>query len=366
MPLRVSIDNSKVGLKGEAGYKLLEAACNSFSCGVCIGEKYSEEVKHNGIVQLCNWDQPESVQLPPPTVHARPVFAAAGRAAAKPPGAQDTVREEPRVVYEDDDLAVVMKPAGWSCLPQPAGVNAAWVKMKPLARRQQVLELQQQAACPPLQAWLLLHFGVDPNCEASRDQASDRGIAHRLDVETSGPILVGKTLKGLEHAKKQIVGGLLKDYVALVHGTFSTERGECRAPVDTSIFADTKRVRVDPSGMPANTVWEALAEYESPDNGERYTLVHCRMVTLRTHQIRVHMQYLGHPLVGDRLYGSGDKPAFCPRIFLHKFRIGFTNLKNQTCIEACSLQSAQDLWKGLRKLKKVGGMAMMGCGAPGL
>merc|ERR1719265_1256810 len=219
---------------------------------------------------------------------------------------------------------------------------------------------------PPIQAWLILHFGADPNCAASRDQSSDRGLVHRLDVETSGPILVGKTLKGFEHAKKQVAAGLVKDYLALVHGTFSTERGECRAPVDNSIFAATKRVRVDPSGQSAVTIWEALAEYEFSETGERFTLVHCRMVTLRTHQIRVHMQYLGHPLVGDRLYGSGDKPVFCPRIFLHKFRIGFSNLKNQARIETCSLQSAQDLWKALGKLRKVGGMAMMGCGAPGL
>merc|ERR1719272_2317888 len=197
------------------------------------------------------------------------MFAPAGRGAPKalPSGAQDAVREEPRVVYEDDDVAVVLKPPGWSCLPLPEGVNPAWAKLKPLARRQQVAELLLQAASPPLQAWLLLNFGADPNCDASRDQTSDRGLAHRLDVETSGPILVGKTLKGFEHAKKQVVQGLLKDYIALVHGSFSTERGECRAPVDTTIFADTKRVRVDPCGMAANTVWEALAEYESPDNG---------------------------------------------------------------------------------------------------
>jgi 23S rRNA-/tRNA-specific pseudouridylate synthase len=366
VPLRLSIDNSKVGLKGEAGYKLLEAACSSFSCAVCIGERYSEEVKHNGIIHLCNWEQPDgAVQLPTPAVHARPVFAPGRRAATKAP-VTGAARDEPRIVYEDDDLAVVLKPAGWSCLPQPQGVDASWAKLKPLARRQKVAELLQQASNPPLHAWILLWFGGDPNCDASRDTRSDRGMVHRLDVESSGPILIGKTLKGVEHAKKQVVTGLLKDYVVLVHGTFSTERGECRAPIDTSIYADTKRVRVDPSGQFATTIWEALAEYEDTDAGERYTLVHCRMVTLRTHQHRVHMQYLGHPVVGDRLYGTGDIPAFCPRIFLHKFRIGFTNLKNQACIEACSLQSVQDLWKALGKLRKVGGMAMMGCGAPGL
>merc|ERR1719222_661896 len=143
------------------------------------------------------------------------------------------------------------------------------------------------------------------------------------------------------------MAGLLKDYLCLVHDSFPTERGECVAPIDTSTYAETKRVRIDPKGQPATTVWEAIAEYENPDTKERYTLVHCRMVTLRTHQIRVHFQHLGHPLVGDSLYGLGDPPAFCSRIFLHKFRIGFFNLKGEACVERCSLQCAPDLWKAL-------------------
>jgi len=187
-----------------------------------------------------------------------------------------------------------------------------------------------------------------------------------LDLDTSGPLLVGKTLKGYEHARKQIVSGLLKDYIALVHGTPATDRGECCAPIDTSAYTETKRVRIDPGGQPATTVWEVVAEYESPDRRDRYSLVHCRMVTLRTHQVRVHLQHLGHPLVGDRLYGAGEPPEFCPRIFLHKVRTGFFNLQGQACVELCSLQTVPDLWRTLGRLRKVGGMAMMGCGAPGL
>ena len=72
-------------------------------------------------------------------------------------------------------------------------------------------ELMAQTLASPLQAWLFLQFGSDPNCDASRDQQSDRGIAHRLDVDASGPLLAGKTLKGFEHARKQIMAGLLKD-----------------------------------------------------------------------------------------------------------------------------------------------------------
>lgn len=107
------------------------------------------------------------------------------------------------MLYEDEDMAVVMKPAGWSCQPQPEGVDPAWAHLKPLARRKQVGSLLAQEEPAPLQAWLLLQFGTDPNCEASRDQNSDRGIVHRLDADTSGPMLVSKTLKGLD--RKSVV-----------------------------------------------------------------------------------------------------------------------------------------------------------------
>uniref|UniRef100_A0A7S4RF37 Pseudouridine synthase RsuA/RluA-like domain-containing protein n=1 Tax=Alexandrium monilatum TaxID=311494 RepID=A0A7S4RF37_9DINO len=383
VPMWLRIENNKI--KPGAGYAALQAACSSLALSVCTGEKSgetkcgprqcvntgcSDEVKHNCVAHLTGWRPEGAEPLPAPSPHAKPLFAPPGRGAPKaaPSGVEEPVREEPRVVYEDDDLAIVLKPAGWSCLPQPKGVDPAWARLKPLARRKQVGELMTMASsAPPLQAWLLLHFGADPNCDASRDQGSDRGLAHRLDLDTSGPILIGKTLKGYEHARKQVLAGLLKDYVALVHGTLPTERGEIVAPIDASAYQQLKRVRVDSSGQPATTVWEAIAEYESPERrDERYTLVQCRVGTLRTHQIRAHLQHMGFPVVGDKLYGNGEPPSFCPRIFLHKCRIGFFNVKGQTCVETCSLQTAPDLWNALGCLRKVGGMAMKGCGAPGL
>eukprot|EP00418_Pyrodinium_bahamense_P094517 CAMPEP_0179047228 /NCGR_PEP_ID=MMETSP0796-20121207/19090_1 /TAXON_ID=73915 /ORGANISM="Pyrodinium bahamense, Strain pbaha01" /LENGTH=851 /DNA_ID=CAMNT_0020743669 /DNA_START=38 /DNA_END=2590 /DNA_ORIENTATION=+ len=378
VPLWLRLENNK--FKAAAGYAALQAACASLVLSVCTGEvsgdekcgprqcvhvNCSDDLKHNCVAHLTGWTAPEgAAALPAPAPHPRSFFAPPGRAAPRPPpsGVEEPVRDEPRVVYEDSDLAVILKPAGWSCLPQPRGVDPSWARLRPLARRKEVGELMMQnSSAPPLQAWLLLHFGADPTCDASRDQASDRGLAHRLDLDTSGPILIGKTLKGYEHARKQVLAGLLKDFVTLVHGTPSTERGECCAPIDASAYAEQKRVRIDAAGQPATTVWEVIAEYESPERrDERYTLVHCRVGTLRTHHIRVHMQHVGHPIVGDRLYGSSDPPAFCPRLFLHKCRVGFFNLQGQACIESCSLQSAPDLWSALGRLRKVGGMGAKG------
>jgi len=382
LPLWIRIDDNLIDTGNV--HAALQTICSSICCSVCCGEQSGDakcsmrqcvnigccdDMKHNCIAHICHWGQPaDGTLLPEPGPHALQVFTSPGRGvAARPPsGAEEPMRAEPRIIYEDDDIAVVLKPQGWSCMPNPPDVNPAWGRMKPLAKRQQVAELLTQSAPAPLQGWLLLRFGADPNCEASRDQASDRGMTHRLDVDTSGPLLVGKTLRGCEHSRKQIVAGILKDYVVLVHGTLSTSRGECNAPINTKVYSELKHVTIDANGQPATTVWEVLVEYQSPDKQETYTLMHCRMATLRTHQIRIHMQHLGHPIVGDPIYGSEDKPVFCPRIFLHKFRIGFFNVQGEACIETCSLQTMPDLWKALGRLSKVGGMAMTGCGAPGL
>ncbi|CAK0883387.1 unnamed protein product [Prorocentrum cordatum] len=382
VPLWLKVENDKT--KGASGYKALKSACKQLSCSVCLGETSGaakcgprqcvnggccDDLKHSCVAHLCGWDRSAASEpLPAPGAHARPMFDKPGRGAVKAPpsNAEAPLRDEPRLLYEDADLAVVLKPPGWSCLSQPTGLDPRWAKLSGLARRAKVGDLMCDAVVPALQAWLLLRFGADPTCDAARDQASDRGMAHRLDVDVSGPLLVGKTLRGYEHAKRQIVLGVLKDYVALVHGTFSTDRGECTAPIDSSRYESEKRVRVSAEGQPAITVWEVVAEYECPETQEAYSLVHCRMVTLKTHQIRAHMHHLGNPVVGDPVYGEGGPPEWCPRLFVHKLRLGFFGVEGEARFETCSLQTAPDLWSALGGLRKVGGMAAKGCGAPGL
>merc|ERR1712083_992488 len=102
---------------------------------------------------------------------------------------------------------------------------------------------------------------------AARDQGSNRGLVHHLDPEASGPVLVGKTSKGYEHAKKQFAAGFLEDYVALVHGTFAMERGDCNASINVATQAQEGRVQIAmQKGKHATTGWESIAEYELPDS----------------------------------------------------------------------------------------------------
>ncbi|CAE7231488.1 unnamed protein product, partial [Symbiodinium natans] len=378
VPLWLRLESNRAT---QEAHRALAEACERLCFAVCLGERTedeacgprrcvnaacSDQLKHNCVAHLSGTAWKGTV--PAPGFHARAFFSAQGQPEMKASnGGASARREEPRVLYEDEDLAVVLKPCGWSTTPQPEGVDPSWVWLAPAARRARVAKLVAQESAAPLQGWLLLQFGHDPVCDACRDQTLDRGLAHRLDVETSGPLLIGKTHKGYEHARNQILLGLLKDYVALVHGSYAPERvrGECHLAIDTSTYLETGKVSVDARGQAASTVWEVLAEYECPDKRERYSLLHCRMVTLRTHQLRAHMKHLGHPLVGDSLYASGLVPDFCPRLFLHKIRIGFFNLRGEACLLRCPLQAAPELWRALGRLKKVGGMALLGCGAPG-
>jgi len=129
--------------------------------------------------------------------------------------------------------------------------------------------------------------------------------------------------------------------------------------------------KISERGEPAITLCEALAYYEDVDSGDVYTLVHLRIVTGRTHQIRVHMMHLGHPVVGDMQYVTDQALIdrdfkLCDRIFLHKFRIAFFNMKGEPVIRACPLRMAPKLWRALECLRRTDTFSLQGCDAPGL
>jgi 23S rRNA pseudouridine1911/1915/1917 synthase len=145
------------------------------------------------------------------------------------------------------------------------------------------------------------------------------GIVHRLDKDTSGLMVVAKTdqahLKLVEMIAKR---DFLRQYLALVHGKLENYRGVIRAPLGRDP-GNRKRFRVLPGGKEAITHFQVLEEYGD------YSFVQLRLKTGRTHQIRVHLAWLGHPLVGDPLYGP-KRPHFKDLISgqaLHAQRLGF-------------------------------------------
>ncbi|MGH6735951.1 MAG: RluA family pseudouridine synthase [Methyloceanibacter sp.] len=190
------------------------------------------------------------------------------------------------VVYEDDALIVIDKPAGLVVHPgagQPAGtlVNA-----------------------------LIAHCGKSLSGIGG---VARPGIVHRLDKDTSGLMVVAKTdqaHRGLaaQFADHGRTGELERGYLALVWGVPRKPHGRVDAPVGRHPTSRTKMaVLPEDKGRRAVTSWRVVETYGRSKNGAVASLLACRLETGRTHQVRVHLAHIGHPLIGDSLYGSGFK-----------------------------------------------------------
>ena len=191
------------------------------------------------------------------------------------------------IVYEDDDVIVINKPQGMVVHPAPGHDEHTLVNA------------------------LLYH------CPLSTINGTFRpGIVHRIDKDTSGLLMVAKNDKAHRSLAKQLKDKTnIREYVALVHGRIAEDEGTINAPIGRSL-KDRKKQAVVKDGRNAVTHFEVLKRYRD------YTLVKCILETGRTHQIRVHMKYIGHPLVGDPLYGP-KKTIKGNGQFLHAGKLGF-------------------------------------------
>jgi len=142
------------------------------------------------------------------------------------------------------------------------------------------------------------------------------GIVHRLDKDTSGVLLVARTDAAHRALAAQFSGRTVeKVYLALVNGRIKDDTGRITKPIARD---PVRRIRMTAR---LATGREAITEYRVRQRWEKFTFLEVRIKTGRTHQIRVHMASLGHPVAGDRLYGA--PPA--DRLFLHAWKIGFTS-----------------------------------------
>lgn len=155
------------------------------------------------------------------------------------------------------------------------------------------------------------------------EEFNDRGgIVHRLDKDTSGVLVIAKTPEAFDNLKNQFKERkTVKKYVALVHGKVEPTEGTIDAPIERSPF-NRMRFGIFPGGREASTQYRSLKTLKSPKGlKESFTLLEVEPKTGRTHQIRVHLKYIGHPIVSDPIYGGRkqlrEDLKWCHRLFLH-------------------------------------------------
>ena len=209
------------------------------------------------------------------------------------------------IVYEDADVAVVNKPRGMVVHPAPGNPDGTLVNA------------------------LLAHCGQSLSGVGG---AIRPGIVHRIDKDTSGLLIIAKNDRAHLALSAQLKDHTLsRVYEAVAIGSLKEDRGTVDAPIGRSL-RDRKRMAVVPDGRRAVTHYQVLARYPG------YTHLRCQLETGRTHQIRVHMAYLGHPLAGDPVYGPQNDPERLGGQCLHARELTFVHpTTGQTVHLTCPL-----------------------------
>lgn len=206
------------------------------------------------------------------------------------------------VVYEDDDIVVVNKPAG--LVVHPGAGNPDGTLVNGLVARYP---------------------------EMTSVGESDRpGIVSRLDVGTSGLMVVARSGSAYAFLVEQFSEHFVRrTYVALVDGHIESDAGEVNAPIGRSARQRTRMAVVN-DGKDALTRYRVLRRFDEPRPS---SLVECELETGRTHQIRVHMSAIGHPVIGDDLYGKSSEGLGVPRPMLHATRLRLEHPKSGELME---------------------------------
>ena len=250
-----------------------------------------------------------------------------------PPSAVNLIPQDVdfAVIYEDKSLIVVSKPAGVVVHPAPGHSEGT-----------------------------LVH-GLLKHCRDLSGIGGELrpGIVHRLDKDTSGLLVAAKNDNAhLSLARQFKSGDIRKEYAAIVHGRMKTHVGEVNRPIGRHPVKRKKMAVVSKGGRQAITAWRMVEEFDAG-----FSFLSILLKTGRTHQIRVHMSHIGHPLIGDSVYGYG--PNWWKRNFpvgkgvswqverqmLHSLRLAFTHPENNRLMEFES-PLPQDMVLALDRLRR--------------
>ena len=217
--------------------------------------------------------------------------------------------------YEDDDVIVLSKQAGLVCHPSDDHADGTLVNA------------------------LIYHCGAEHLCNV-QGELDRLGIVHRLDMDTTGLMLAAKSDAAGEALMQAIQDRTVdRHYLALVHGVIAPDTGMVDAPIARHAKDRTRMaIRDCDSAREAITTFRVLERYDAGPRDNGYTLIDCKLFTGRTHQIRVHMEYTGHPLAGDPLYVAHRPKAESANLglrrqFLHSFRLRFDHPATLESIE---------------------------------
>ena len=222
------------------------------------------------------------------------------------------------VVYEDADVIVINKPSGMVVHPAPGHPDGTLVNA------------------------LLYHCA---GTLSGVGGALRPGIVHRIDRDTSGLIIAAKNDAAHQYLSAQLADHTLaRTYECIVVGALREDRGTVDAPIARHP-TDRKRMAVVAGGREAVTHWEVIARYPG------YTHVRCRLETGRTHQIRVHMAYIGHPILGDTVYGAKKEVPGLTGQCLHAVGLRFLHPRTHEVVElSCPLPD--EFTRMLQKIRK--------------
>jgi 23S rRNA pseudouridine1911/1915/1917 synthase len=238
----------------------------------------------------------------------------------------------PEIIFENKDFLVLNKPAGFVVHPKTDYSDS----------KEQTLV-----------SWLIKNY---PQIKNVGDNPEIRpGIVHRLDKETSGVMVITKNQNSFETFKNIFKQrSIEKIYLALVIGKMNNKEGKINLAITRSIsIKRTTKIREGQKALKAETLWEVLKTYQ--DNNQILSYLKLIPKTGRTHQLRVHLAAIGHPVVGDYLYGGKTTLKYrekLNRIFLHAYSLRFKYDNTNYLFEAELPIELKNFLKELKILKE--------------
>lgn len=263
-------------------------------------------------------------------------------------------KEEPQVLWQDKDIAVISKGAGWIvAISREIEQNKLLSSLLRSAGTRDFRDLVNSGKYEHLCHFVNLRFKDDKEFVLANSTDHEFGLAHRLDVDTSGALMLGKTVPGFNHLRQAFTSHqVFKEYICLVHGAVKKSTDEVNLPI---LWDESNNISsISDQGMWAKSIYTVLGRYRLMRGKNFFTLCRVVIITGRTHQIRIHMAATGHPLVGDNKYNKRQAQTdamWCPRLFLHAWRIGFWDRMSQWHEVKAPLP--RDLSRSLKTLEEI-------------